>query len=376
MQRDKSTAHKILTTVLAAFLTLAMTACGNGNSASTSGDDSGETASDPSSNSSAETETKELFPLRVESQAIFNEISIADALGFFEDEGIEIKYIGTLPQGVTSYQLMEQGELDAFVSSHPPQTGIARVAGIKAVSVAPGSKDTEMYPHIHYLVRNESDIQTLDDLLGKKIAISGLSACTNGFIDIYFREVKPDYNPATDIEYVHLGSNTEQSLLEGLVDASSAHNPSAGVTLATGEVREIATSNDILKQEGFSLAARGFLESFIEEHPDVVQGFVNAIYRARVWNNDHLDESIALNAEVLGVDPGQVSAVVFDERKNHNAADMERWAQFGEVVGNWEPGQITADDLYTNDFVPDDAPASDKDLHWEDVKAVRGLPNH
>jgi ABC-type nitrate/sulfonate/bicarbonate transport system substrate-binding protein len=338
------------------ILLFVLSACGSGGGAAGNSGAASENAD----------ASGEPFTLRVITQSIFNEVIVADELGFFEDEGIRIEYVGTLPSGVTEFQLLEQGEIDSFVAVHPPQVGQARVAGVKAVSVAPGSIDTREYPHIHYLVQEDSDILTLDDLRGKKIGITGLSACTNGFVDIYLKSRFPDYTP-DQVEYVPLGANAEQSLAQGLIDASTAHNPAAGIALAAGGVREIASSSDILKQENFSLAARGFLESFIEEHPDIVQGYVNAMYRARLWINENLEDAIRLNADVLGVDSVNVSPAIYEQAKNNIPTDIERWVEFGETVGNWEPGAITPEELYTLDFVPEDAPASDADIRWEGI---------
>jgi ABC-type nitrate/sulfonate/bicarbonate transport system substrate-binding protein len=309
-------------------------------------------------------EEHELFTLRVITQPIFNEVITADELGFFADEGIKIEYIGTVPTGVTEFQLLEQGEIDAFVSTHPPQVGQARVAGVKAVSVAPGSRDTREYPHIHYLVQNDSDIQSLDDLFGRQIGVASFSACTNGFVDTYLTSVKPDFTEA-DVEYILIGQSLEQALIQGLVDVITSHNPAAGVALATGEVREIASSSDILQEENFSLASRGFTEDFMVEHPEVVQGFVNAMYRGRLWINNNLDDAIQLNAYLLGVDPANITAVVYEEAKNNVPEAIDRWVEFGEAVGNWEPGAIKAEDIYSLEFVPEDAPASDATLRWE-----------
>jgi hypothetical protein len=41
----------------------------------------------------------------------------------------------------------------------------------------------------------------------------------------------------------------------------------------------------------------------------------------------------------------------------------------GLLTGLWNEGDITKDEIYTNEFVPKDAPESDKDLHWD------GVPN-
>jgi ABC-type nitrate/sulfonate/bicarbonate transport system substrate-binding protein len=329
------------------------------------GTDASETASDAEGGG-------ELFTLRVTDQTTtFNEVVVADRMGFFEDEGIRLEYVGGLPQGVTEFQLLGQGEVDAFVSAHITSIGQARIAGVKAVSVGPGSRDTEEYPHMHYLVLEDSDIQSLDDLLGKKIGVgSPNGACMNGFIDYYLAQRYPDYTP-DQVEYVPLGNNVESALFQGGIDMTTSHNPTAGQVLAAGGVREVGTSHDILLQEGFSLAGRGFTEEFIAEYPEVVQGFVNALYRSRLWINGHLDEALKVVADVMGTDPENLtgSKVVFDEKKNNNLADITRWVEFGEAVGNWGAGQIDPEELFTLEFVPEDPPASDADLTWEDRKS-------
>jgi ABC-type nitrate/sulfonate/bicarbonate transport system substrate-binding protein len=321
-----------------------------------------DTSADASADSGDTAAPKELFPIRVITQTVFNEVIVGDKLGFFEDEGIKIEYIGTTPQGVTEFQLLEQGEADAFVSVHPPQIGQARLAGIDAVAVAPGSRDTKLFPHMHYLVPENSSIQSLDDLKGKTIGIPSIAACTTGLVEYWFA----NKGETSDAEFVALGTNLESSLLQEQVDASASHNPFAGKALAAGGLREIATSNDVLQQENFSLAGRGFLRSFIDQNPDVVQGFANALYRSRSWINDHVEEAAALNAESNGLDPADVSAALWEPSKTLIPEALERWVQLAEIIGNWEPGQIDPTELYDNSFgekVPD-APASDKDLKF------------
>jgi ABC-type nitrate/sulfonate/bicarbonate transport system substrate-binding protein len=359
---------------LIAFTLVALAGCASGGNQG-GGDSTSSSSDSPSDSPASETEvaseSAELFTLRVTDQTTgFNEVVIADKMGFFEDEGIRLEYVGGLPQGVTEFQLLGQGEVDAFVSAHITGIGQARVAGVNAVSVGPGSRDTEKYPHMHYLVLEDSDIQTLDDFLGKKIGVASPNgACMNGFIDYYLAQKYPSYTP-DQVEYIPLGANVEQALFQGGIDVTTSHNPTAGQVLAAGGVREIATSHDILQQEGFSLAGRGFTEEFLVAHPDVVQGFVNALYRSRLWVNDHLDEALKVVADAMGTDPENLtgSKVVFDEKKNNNLADITRWVEFGEAVGNWEPGQIEPEELFTLEFVPADPPASDADLTWEDRK--------
>ncbi|MDR3316386.1 MAG: ABC transporter substrate-binding protein [Coriobacteriales bacterium] len=327
-----------------------------------SSDDKSPTTDDTAATDNQKTE--ELFPIRMVSLSIFNEFVVGEELGFFADEGIEIVYTGSTPQGVTEFQLIEQGELDMFCNTHPPSLAQARIAGLDMVSVQPGTRDTSEYPHVQYLVLEDSDIQSIEDFRGKKVGISGLVACTNGFIDYYLGQKLSDYSP-DDIEYVTLANTVEPSLLSGQIDVATSHNPAAGVTLAAGGVRRVATSSDILQQEDFSLGVRGFSQKFIDEHPDIVQGFANACYRSRLWIENNREEAIKINAAYLNVDPATVSPAAYELNKNHVRADLERWLTIGEAIGNWEPGQITVDEIYTNEFVPVDPPASDADIRWD-----------
>jgi ABC-type nitrate/sulfonate/bicarbonate transport system substrate-binding protein len=291
------------------------------------------------------------------------ELVVADELGLFADEGIEIEYIGILQQGITEHQLLEQGEVDCFVQSHPPVVANARLAGLKSIAVAPGIVDNEQFPHVRYLVQTDSPIQSLDEAVGHKVSITNINPCADGYVKYYVKSqgLNPD-----DIEFVTLNGTgvQEQSLLQGLVDITTSHAPQSTQTLASGGAREINTSWEIFHSPGAGLSTRGFREDFIEAHPDVVQGFVNALYRARVWINNNMDESLEIVAESLGLGPNDLSSFYYDENKNIDPAYIEQWFEIAEDVGMWEKGDILPTDIYTNAFVPDDVPASDATLHW------------
>ncbi|MDR2670828.1 MAG: ABC transporter substrate-binding protein, partial [Oscillospiraceae bacterium] len=235
------------------------------------------------------------FTLRVVTQTGFNELNVADELGFFREEGIELAYIGVLGKGITEYQLIEQGELDAFTTGHPPNIAQARLAGILTKAVAPGMVDNEEYPHVRYLVRADSPIRSLEEAVGKKVSISSVSACSDGYVKYYLKNKGLD---PEQVEFVVLSTpgQQEQSLAQGLVDITTSHPPFAGPVVASGEAREILNTWEIFQSPGAGLSTRGFSEAFIAEHPDVVQGFVNAMYRARLWINDHFDEAKAIVA--------------------------------------------------------------------------------
>ena len=293
-----------------------------------------------------------LFTIKTITQTGFNEINVADELGFFKEEGINIEYTGVLGKGVTEFQLLEQGVNDAFTGSHPPTVAQARLAGLKVKIVAPGMVDNEKSPHVRYLVQENSPITSLDQIVDKKVAITSTAPCYDGYLTYYLQQKNIKGKP----EFVTLSTagQQEQSLAQGLVDVTTSHPPYAGKALAAGGVRQIATSWDILHSPGAGLSCRGFTEDFIKEHPDQVQGFVNALYKARVWINSNQDEAINIVAKYLKLEPKDLSVFWYDEEKNINPEYINEWYNISETIGLWKKGDITQEELYTNEFVPKD----------------------
>jgi len=306
-----------------------------------------------------------LFTLRVTKQTIFNETNIADELGFFADEGIKIEYVGTLGQGVSEFQAVEQGDVDVFVMGHPPDVAKARLAGSNIKIVAPGIIDSEKYPHIRYLVKEDSPLTDFSQIIGKKIAVSSYSACTNGFINYYLLGIghTPD-----EIEYITIKSDgglAEQAALQGQIDITTSHAPYGTRALAAGGLRQLSTSWELFKNPASAYSCRGFSEDFIKAHPDVVQGFVNAMYRARLWVNANVDgDARLIIAKTLGLEVDDIQGFLYDDSKNMRPDYVEYWVNISEQIETWEKGAVNASDIYTNEFVPKEPPASDADLRW------------
>ncbi|MDR2357895.1 MAG: ABC transporter substrate-binding protein [Oscillospiraceae bacterium] len=360
--------------IIAALLALALFGCQRGPSAPPpSGDTSAPppSESDPGSASAPDTSEPtpdggdgELFELKAFTPSTFMEFTIADEMGFFRDAGIAIKYVGSQPTGVTDLQLIEQGVIDVSYSGHPSVVALGRISGIKVKMIAPGMVDAPDNPHVTYLVAKDSPLQTLDDIVGRKVAISGTGICTDGYLKYYLQQngLDPD-----SVEFVTLPQAGQQELAvtQGIVDVTTSHTPHAAIALETGEVRKLGISWDIFGSPGAGLGARSLPEWIIDDHPDVAQGFVDAMYRARLWSNANPTEAQNLMAAVLGLEEGDVLALVQDENKTIDPEYIEPWVTLAEDVGIIEPGAITPEEIYTNEFVPKDAPESDKDLHWD-----------
>jgi ABC-type nitrate/sulfonate/bicarbonate transport system substrate-binding protein len=294
-----------------------------------------------------------LFVVRVANPANTSETVIGEVLGFFRDEGIQIEFIGATPSGVSIFQLLDTNQIDFSANGHPPELAQARLRGAKIKAIAGGIVDHPVYSHIRYLTPENSSIKTLDDIVGKKIGIATQGVCHNGYLQYY---LKTRGLGAESAEFLSLGQGglVEQSAALGAVDLAVGHPPHAERVFAGGGVRQVGTSWDIFQSPGAGLAVRAVREDLIEEHPEVVQGLVNALYKARIWANTHQEETKELMAKWLGIDKDSQSVFWFDTNKNIERSHIEKWFEISETLDLWKPGEIQPTDIYTNKFVPKD----------------------
>jgi ABC-type nitrate/sulfonate/bicarbonate transport system substrate-binding protein len=331
----------VLVSAFALLLVFSFTSCGNSGDSSAGGTDA----------SSGDG----LFALRMVTQTTNSETIIADRLGFFENEGIKAEFVGTLGQGVTQDQAIATGDLDVFTQGHITSAAQARIAGLHSKVVQPGFVDDPEFAHVTYLVREDSDIQSIEDFAGKKIGISGSGVCLDGYITTYYKNHGLD---SSSIEYVTLPQpgQAEQAVVQGLIDVTTSHSPFGGIALAAGGVRKAGASWDIFQSPAAGMATRGFSDDFIEAHPDIVQGWANAVYHARVFIEKHPEYARDVSADYLGLDPKDVSLNRWPLEKNVPQEWAEFWFGLSEDLGYWNPGDITIDEVITNEFVPTDYP--------------------
>jgi ABC-type nitrate/sulfonate/bicarbonate transport system substrate-binding protein len=285
------------------------------------------------------------FTIRAATPVAFSEIPIAEELGFFRDEGIEIKYIGVLKPNMDLLSVIS-GDNDTFIG-HPPSLAKAILAGARVKAVAPGMVDHPDFPHVQYLVKQGSPIKSLKDVIGKKVAVSGRGECTDGYITWWLRK----HNLSTNVNWVVMpAEQMEQALRQGLIDMTTSHPPYAGLTVKHGGVTRIGTSYDIVQSPAGGLSIRGFSEKFIKQNPEVVKGYVRALYRARIWINNNQVEAARMTARRLKMKPEDVSIFYYDEHKTIEDAYIAVWFRQAVDNGLFKEGAIKTTDIYTNAY--------------------------
>jgi ABC-type nitrate/sulfonate/bicarbonate transport system substrate-binding protein len=288
---------------------------------------------------------KKPFTVRAATPIGFSEIPIAEELGFFRDEGIEIKYIGVLKPNMDLLSVIS-GDNDTFIG-HPPSLAKAILAGARLKAVAPGMVDHPDFPHVQYLVKQGSPIKSLKDVIGKKVAVSNRSECSDGYITWWLRK----HNLSTNVNWVVMpAEQMEQALRQGLIDMTTSHPPFAGLAVKHGGVTRIGTSYDIVQSPAGGLSIRGFSEKFIKQNPEVVKGFVRALYRSRIWINNNQVEATRMTARRLKMKPEDVSIFYYDEHKTIEDAYIAVWFRQAVDNGLFKQGAIKTTDIYTNAY--------------------------
>lgn len=205
-------------------------------------------------------------------------------LGVEHVEWVEFQF------GPPLLEALGAGAVDiGMVGDTPPVFAQAAGADLVYVASAPASSNAIVVPQ-------ESAIQKVADLKGKKVAIAKGSSSHNLTIQalnkygLSFGDIEPIYLAPAD---------AVAAFTTGQVDAWTIWDP----YLALAEIKHggraiVTTDEEGLGSNSFYLTNR----SFAENHPDVLQAIVSEIKSVSDWAAQNLDQLARISSEVTGVD--------------------------------------------------------------------------
>ncbi len=304
---------------------------------------------------------------------------LADSLGYFKQEGIEIVPVDIMKIAKDDYLLEEplvKGVIDA--SEHwfnHTIFGARHGFPIEAVMMlhdAPGMK-------IMVANRMKDQIRSAADFKGHTVA-EGAGYATKAVITGYM--VHQAGLPRNS--YISINHPVEgrlplvlADLKAGKLDVMTFQDPIYSGILATGQATtlyDLTTREGTVKALGTSFPAESILMApqFIHDHPETVQHLVNAYVRAMRYLNSHsTDEVMAqLPASYFG-DKDQAAQIQLTRnglsayaRDDYSfpsdgvklIVDAMLWAKFDKSdEGQWratgDASLVHADQLYNNEFV-------------------------
>jgi ABC-type nitrate/sulfonate/bicarbonate transport system substrate-binding protein len=299
------------------------------------------------------------FELRTPTFTGFNEFLIADLKGFFKKVNIKPVYTGVLSPNVNLALSVVKGDNDLFGSGHPTNIAVARKAGFKIKIVLHSMIDNPVNNKLHmtWLVKDDGKINSPADLAGKKIAVGSLGGC----VELLTAELLRQNNLSKDkVELVVMKDQLqEQALRQGLIDVAVLHPPYNVKAENAGGVKILTTSWNIGSKAGDGaiggLAVRAFSDDFIKKHPDVIKAYIVADLKAQHWINEHYEEALKLESEYLKIPIEDMAGNVYPDQWWVKTEQIRWWvdtAYKNKLAGFESPGEIKAEDLFTNHLNP------------------------
>ena len=306
-------------------------------------------------------------------------IRLAESLGYFQQEGLNLVRVDLERLGIHDYLIQEplvKGQIDAaYHWFNHAIYGARHGFPIKAVMLFNDS------PGMTILVANrlKDQIHSAADFKGKRVA-EGAGYGTKSVITNYLA-TKAGLAPGSYTPVMTGKEGRQQAVISGLkqggVDVMTFQEPVTSALLDTGMV---STLYDLDSREstsrvlGAPFPAQSLLMSpgFIQDHPETAQRLVNALVRTMRFINAHSAEEIAAklpadyfagkdrDAEIrlirstlptyakgeYSFSPAAVQlAVEINLSSNFDQSEEGRWRATGDK------SRVSANQLYTNAFV-------------------------
>lgn len=284
-------------------------------------------------------------------------IDLALEKGFFAEQGIQVETVGLAGGGAPA--------ITAVLSNNADISGAAMPAYINAVKS--GSKLKVIYggpavahandPGVYWIVREDSNIRSAQDLVGKTIAMGARGAIWEYGTKEYLKKAGLSIEQATII--LVPPPQQEQVLRSGQVDAVVLQSPFADQLLSGGGVRILTTLLDVLGEvnagAGYGTIMR---QEFIDQNPELAKKATTALVKADEWAQANPEEARKVVAEIMKKreqNPVVASYWRAPSVRDHGQlvdADVNFWLDWFVADGKLKPGEIKPADIYTNEFNP------------------------
>lgn len=241
--------------------------------------------------------------IRIGIQQSLSPLLLAKEKGWFEQsfekEGVKVKWV-EFQSGPPQFEGLAANQLDfTQVGNSPVIAGQAAGIDFKEIGL---SQDGLKANGI--LVNKNSEIQKVEDLKGKKIAVAKGSS---GF-DFLYKVLDQAGLSAKDVQIIQLQPDEAISAFEnGSVDAWSIWEPFLSLeTIKKGAKLLVNGEATDLYSPGFTLVRT----QFADQHPELVVKFLKVYDHAVKWQKAHPEEAVTLYARLKNLDKKVVTQVL------------------------------------------------------------------
>ncbi len=255
---------------------------------------------------------------------------LAEQEGYFNEQGIKIEFV----EFKSTNQMIDAvvtGDIDAAAAANYEA---AMAAELRSPGKIKFYFNTQWKPenYIDYIiVRKESSLQSISDLKGKKLVITPGAAGLS-----YTKLVLEKFNISDkDITLVPLEFKFQlQTLASGKVDAALTFEPLIAMALSedTAKVLVGGPFANYLPEMANAAGAGIISTSFIQEHPETANKFVNAIEKAIKLADDNPNKIRGVLPDCCKTTPEVAQTIkhfgVYQTIAETNKQDVQTFADF------------------------------------------------
>ncbi|MBI2437058.1 MAG: ABC transporter substrate-binding protein [Candidatus Magasanikbacteria bacterium] len=229
----------------------------------------------------------------------YGPLYLAQEKGFIKKQGIELE-LSTFEDVSQRRVAMIKGDLDGYVDTVDSMI-IARDQGVPGTAVM----QIDVSNGADAIIAT-ADIQSISDLKGKKIAAQKnfVPESLLNFLLIQ-NGMKPD-----DVEIIDAdGGSAGAAFVSGNVDVAVTFEPWVSQAKEREGGHVLASSADVY---GAIVDVLLIQEKYLTEHPEVVQGIMNAWFEALAYIEKNPEESYEIMAKHYGMPADEFMAIIAD----------------------------------------------------------------
>lgn len=273
---------------------------------------------------------------------VYDPVYVALEKNFFGD--LDVELVDVVAGGATAVEMVSSGDVQGCLLSNMAICNAVN-AGLPVIAVADIQSAFKDAPLEEFYVRADSDIHSIEDLKGKKIAINLVKS---SFHYTWLMELEKAGMSESDVTFVNLSfAEQKEALLNGMVDAIGLMQPYSGMARNDEQCRQLYTAVD-------SFGERQFCEILLNTdwasaHEDDAKEFVAGIAKAANWIADNQDEAKQIIAKYTGIDADYIDDYYFQPNAMVNMDDAQYWLEYMQEHEGISK-DLEAEDVATNKY--------------------------
>ncbi|MFC0558881.1 ABC transporter substrate-binding protein [Halalkalibacter alkalisediminis] len=282
---------------------------------------------------------------------------LAEDLGYLEP--LKLEWTGNSTSGPENIQATVTGNIDFGGAFNGAIVKLVEAgAPITALIGYYGSDDQTWNG---YYVLDDSPIKGAKDLIGKQIGVNTLGAHHEFAIVEYLRREGLTKEEVNEVSLVVIPpANGEQSLRSGQLDATTLGGVIKEKALERGGIHPLFKDTDLFGS--FTAGSLVFRDDFIKNNPNTVAKFVEGMAKAIEWARETPVEDVR----------ERMKSIIEKRSRNEDTELVQYWKSVGiegqgglilesefqvwiewlEEDGFLDPGKLSVEDIYTNEFNP------------------------